>query len=366
MTAVPGNPDGSNDPPEDTKQFGQRIAAAIDGASVTMLLSIGHRTGLFETMAAMPPATSDEIAAAAGLQERYVREWLGGMAAGRIVDYDAATSTYLLPAHRAPVLTRAGGTRNLASVAMSLPPLGIVEEQIIDCFRRGGGLPYSAYPRFTELQREQSAQLFDALLIDEILPLVDGLPPRLAAGADVADFGCGAGHAINLMARAYPASRFTGIDFSDQAVATGTAESAELGLANVAFESADLAEVDRVDAYDLVTVFDAIHDQARPARVLSRIHSALRPGGTFLMVDIKASSRLEDNVGVLGRPYTYTMSTMHCMPVSLAFDGAGLGTAWGRQLATSMLAEAGFGDVAVKELKADPGRYYYVTRKAGE
>src|SRR5699024_3791274 len=104
-------------------------------------------------------------------------------------------SAYALPRHRAAVLTRAGGTRNLASVAMSLPPLGAVEDQIIDCFRRGGGVPYSAYPGFTERQAEQSAQTLDALLIDEILPLVAGLPEQLRKGADVADFGCGSGHA---------------------------------------------------------------------------------------------------------------------------------------------------------------------------
>jgi SAM-dependent methyltransferase len=360
MTAVD---DDSTAPAEDTKRFSQRIAAAVDGASVTMLLSIGHRTGLFDTMAGLPPATSAEIAEAAGLQERYVREWLGGVTAGEIVDYDPSASTYSLPPHRVPVLTRAGGTRNLAPMAVSLPPLGAIEDQIIDCFRHGGGVPYSAYQGFTERQAEQSAQMIDTLLIDEVLPLVDGLPEKLRTGVDVADFGCGSGHAANVMARAFPASRFTGIDFADEAVAAGTAEAAEFGVTNAAFERHDLAEVNITEAYDVITVFDAIHDQAQPARVLSNIYAALRTGGVFLMVDIKASSRVEDNVGVLGRPYTYTMSTMHCMPVSLALDGAGLGTAWGRQLATSMLAEAGFTDVAVEELKADPGKYYYTARK---
>ncbi|HEU4363807.1 MAG TPA: class I SAM-dependent methyltransferase [Mycobacterium sp.] len=355
--------DDSNPPAEDTRQFGQRIAAAIDGASVTMLLSIGHRIGLFDTMAGLPPATSAEIAAAAGLDERYVREWLGGVVAGRIIDYDPESSTYVLPRHRVPVLTRAGGTRNLASVAMSLPPLGAVEDQIIECFHQGGGVPYSAYAGFTTRQAEQSAQLLDALLLDEVLPLVDGLPERLRAGADVADFGCGAGHAVNLMAQAFPASRFTGIDFSDEAVAAGITEALGFAVPNAAFEFGDLAQLDLTEAYDVITAFNTIHDQAQPARVLSNIYTALRPGGVFLMADIKASSRLEDNVGVLGRPYTYAMSTMHCMPVSLALDGAGLGTAWGRQLATAMLAEAGFADVVVEELKADPGKYYYVARK---
>ncbi|HTM85187.1 MAG TPA: class I SAM-dependent methyltransferase [Mycobacterium sp.] len=360
MTALDGD---INAPAEDTKRFAQRIAAAIDGASVTMLISVGHRTGLFETMAGLAAATSAEIAAAAGLQERYVREWLGGMAAGEIVDYDPATARYVLPPHRAAVLTRAGGTRNLAPVALSLPALGAIEDQIVECFRHGGGVPYSAYHGFTERQAEQSARLLDALLIDQIVPLVDGLTEQLRTGVDVADFGCGSGHAINLLARAFPASRFTGIDFAADAVAAGAAEAEEFGVTNAVFESGDLAQLDLIEEYDVITAFNTIHDQAQPARVLANIFAALRPGGVLLMADVKASSRVEDNVGVLGRPYTYAMSTMHCMPVSLALDGAGLGTAWGRQLATAMLAEAGFTDVTIEELKADPGKYYYIAQK---
>ena len=120
------------------------------------------------------------------------------------------------------------------------------------------------------------------------------------------------------------------------------------------------------DAYDVITAFDAIHDQAQPARVLANIYRALRPGGIFLMVDIKASSRLEDNIGVPLAPYLYTVSTMHCMSVSLGLDGAGLGTVWGRQLATSMLADAGFTEVAVSEIESDPLNYYYSPEVAPE
>ena len=124
-----------------------------------------------------------------------------------------------------------------------------------------------------------------------------------------------------------------------------------------------MAELDVTDAYDVITGFDTIHDQTQPARVLQNIDRALRPGGVFLMVDIKASSRLEDNVGVRLASFLYTVSTMHCMGVSLGLDGAGLGTVWGRQLATSMLADAGFGDVQVREVESDPLNYYYSARR---
>ncbi|ORA80217.1 class I SAM-dependent methyltransferase [Mycobacterium malmoense] len=355
--------DGSTTAGETAEEFIERIVAALDGASLTILLSIGHQTGLLDTMAGLSPATSAQIAEAAGLNERYVREWLAGMTTGRVVDYDAGTATYSLPAHRAGALTHAAGPDNLALVALFVPQFGEVEQKIIGCFRHGGGLPYSEFPRFHALMAEQSGVVFDAALVDVVLPLVDGLVERLRSGVDVADFGCGSGHAINVMARAFPTSRFTGIDFSDEAIAAGIGEAARLGLTNVAFESHNLAELDRAAAYDVITVFDAIHDQAQPARVLENIHRALRPGGVLLMADIKASSRLEDNVGVPMSTYLYTTSLMHCMTVSLAAGGAGLGAAWGTQLAISMLADAGFDDVRVAEIESDPINNYYLAHK---
>lgn len=185
----------------------------------------------------------------------------------------------------------------------------------------------------------------------------------MEGGLDVADFGCGSGYAINLMAQAFPASRFTGVDFSDEAIATAAADAERLGLRNASFLSADVATLNAPATYDLITAFDTIHDQAHPAAVLANIHRALRPGGVLLMADIKASSRLEDNIGVAMSTYRYTVSLTHCMPVSLDLEGAGLGTMWGRQLAESMLAEAGFSDVTVREIEQDTSNYFYIARR---
>src|SRR6476619_7046546 len=227
-----------------TEEFAERMVGAIDAASLAILLSIGHQTKLFDTLAELPLATSTQIADAAGLNERYVREWLGGVVAGRIVDYDPAAQTYSLPRHRAAVLTRAAGPDNLARVAQFIPLLGEVEQKVIGRFHHGGGLSYSEYPRFHTLMAEQSGEVFDAALVDVILPMVDGLPARLRAGVDVADFGCGSGHAVNVMARAFPASRFVGIDFSAEGLTAGAAEARRLGLTNATFDAVD------VDGYD--------------------------------------------------------------------------------------------------------------------
>jgi 2-polyprenyl-3-methyl-5-hydroxy-6-metoxy-1,4-benzoquinol methylase len=346
-----------------TEEFAARMVGAIDSASLAILLSIGHQTKLFDTLAELPAATSAQIADAAGLNERYVREWLGGVTAGRIVDYDPAAQTYSLPAHRAAVLTRAAGPDNLSRVAQFIPLLGEVEQKIIGCFSSGGGLSYSEYPRFHKLMAEMSGETFDAALIDVVLPMADGLPELLRRGAHVADIGTGSGHAVNVMAKAFPASRFTGIDFSDEGLAAARAEASQWGLTNATFVAKDVTALDETETYDAITVFDAIHDQAHPAQVLANIHRALRPDGVFLMVDIKASSQVEDNIGVPFATYMYTVSTMHCMSVSLGLDGDGLGTVWGHQLAATMLGDAGFRDIRLHEIDSDPINFYYVARK---
>ena len=343
--------------------FAERFVRDLDSTAVVLMTSIGHQVGLFDAMAGKAPATSEEIAAEAGLNERYVREWLGAMVTGGVVDHDPDAGTYSLPPEHAAWLTRAAGLNNLALPAQYMPLLGEVEQQVIAAFRQGGGVPYSAYPRFHRLMAEDSGAVHDAALVDTILPLVPGLPERLQAGLDVADVGCGSGHAINLMARAFPAGRFVGYDFSEGGIATARAEAEQMALTNARFELKDVAALDDVDDFDLITAFDAIHDQARPAEVLRRIARALRPNGVFLMVDIRASSRLHENLDHPLGPLLYTMSTMHCMTVSLALDGAGLGTVWGEQKALEMLSEAGFKRVDVESIEGDLFNSYFIARK---
>jgi SAM-dependent methyltransferase len=343
--------------------FAETMVGHLNAAGVTFLTSVAYRTGLFETLARMPPSTSEEIARAAGLQERYVRECLSGLVVGKVVDYDPAFGTFSLPPEHAAFLTRAAGPDNLALFAQLLPLVGCVEDELVECFRNGGGVPYTSYPRFAQVMAETSAPLYDRHLVDRIIPLVPGLPERLQDGIDVADIGAGAGHAVNVLARAFPRSRFVGYDFADDGLRLGAAEAQAWGLQNARFEARDVANLGEREAFDLVTAFDAIHDQARPRSVLNAIHEALRPGGVFLMMDEGASSRLEENIGAPLAPVLYTFSTFHCMTVSLAYGGEGLGTCWGHQKALELLAEAGFTDAVVQTLEGDIEHYYYIATK---
>jgi 2-polyprenyl-3-methyl-5-hydroxy-6-metoxy-1,4-benzoquinol methylase len=346
--------------------FAERMLGVLNSGALAIMVSLGHRTRLFDAMAGMQPADSHEIAARAGLNERYVREWLGAMVTGGIVHYDPKAGAYRLPAEHAACLTRAAAPNNVAAFTQYIPQLGAVEDRIVECFRKGGGVPYEAFVRFHDIMAEDSGQTVLPALIDSILPLVPGLTRRLEAGIDVLDVGCGSGLALALMAQTFPGSRFVGYDFSEEGIGRARAEAHRRGLANLRFEIKDAATLDEVDAYDLIATFDAVHDQARPATVLRNIYRALRPDGVYLMQDIAGSSHVQNNMDHPMGPLLYTVSCMHCMTVSLAQGGDGLGAMWGEEKAREMLAEAGFRSVRVERLSHDVQNSYYIVHKSPE
>jgi SAM-dependent methyltransferase len=349
---------------DDTRMqaFAEKALGIVNNGCLSLMISVGHRTRLFDTLATLEPAGSERIAAAAGLNERYVREWLGAMVTGGIVEYDAAAQTYSLPREHAAALTRAAGPDNLAELAQVVAMLGQVESAIVDVFRKGGGVDYSAFARFHTLMAESSHTTLEATLLTRTLPLVPGLVDRLEAGIDVLDMGCGEGVAIRMMAQRFPRSRFVGVDIAPEAIASARAEAAAARLTNARFVAQDAATFSAPAAFDFITAFDAIHDQAAPRRVLRTIREALRPDAVFLMVDIAASSHLERNLENPLAPFLLTVSTMHCMTVSLAQGGEGLGACWGEEKARELLQEAGFSRVEVSRVEGDPLNAYYVCR----
>jgi 2-polyprenyl-3-methyl-5-hydroxy-6-metoxy-1,4-benzoquinol methylase len=347
-----------------SEAFAEQMLGVLNSAALSLMLSIGHKTRLFDTLSGMAPSTSEQIAKAVGLHERYVREWLAAMVTGRILEYDAARGTYRLPAEHAAWLTRAAGPNNLAFQQQYIVLMGNVQDEVVECFSKGGGVPYSSFPTFQTLMAEDSAQILDVSLVQTTLPLIPGLVKRLQAGIDVADIGCGSGHAINVMAHAFPNSRFAGYDISQEGIAAAQAESRRLGVTNTRFEVQDVSHLDTPGRYDLITAFDSIHDQARPTQVLKAIEKALRLQGIFLMVDVAASSHLEENMDHPMAPFLYMVSCNHCMTVSLASNGEGLGTMWGVQKARQMLTEAGFTQLEVRQVEGDSFNSYYIASKS--
>ncbi len=343
--------------------FGDRMVETLNAGSLALMASIGHRTGLLDAMSGLAPSTSHEIANASGMNERYVREWLGAMVAGQVVEYEPGAATYTLPEEHAAFLTRDAAPDNVAAFLQYIPLLGTVEDSIIDCFKNGGGVPYSEFPRFQEVMAEDSGQTVVPALLDHILPLVPGLQDALQQGIDVLDVGCGSGRALNIMALEYPNSRFTGFDLSDEATSVGRRQAEENGVTNLVFEAKDVTKLGTPRQYDLITAFDAIHDQADPASVLAGVSDALRDDGVFLMQDVAASSELQENIDNPIGTFLYAISVMHCMTVSLALDGTGLGTMWGETKAREMLADAGLSRVEVNRLAHDLQNAYYVVRK---
>jgi SAM-dependent methyltransferase len=328
------------------QQFPGKLLNIYAGAMLSALIDIGYRTGLFEA-AAKGPATSPEIAERAGLQERYTLEWLGGMATGGIFTYDPVSQAYTLPPEHAAFLT-GNGARNLSPMSRIFTLTSQYVPKVTEAFQQGGGVPYADYrPEFTEVMDDLWRRIYDEQLLTGFLPVAKGIPERLAAGIRVADIGCGTGHAINLMARAYPHSNFFGYDLATDAITKAVEEARAIGLANARFEALDVSRLPAEPKFELITTFDTIHDQVEPASVLRCVHEALRPDGIFLMVDFKFSSNVEDNIGNPFAPVYYGVSTLHCLTVSLAEGGAGLGTVWGIQRAQQMLAEAGFTAVEV-------------------
>lgn len=344
--------------------FDEWFVTALNGGALMLMISIGHRTGLFDTLAEMDWIDSVELAKQAGLNERYVREWLGAMATGGVVEVDDS-ARYRLPEDHAQLLTRDTDLDNLAVMAQYISVLGSVEDDIVECFYNGGGVPYEKYDRFHEVMAEDSGMTVLDALEDYILPLIPGLTEKLQSGISVLDVGCGRGRAMLKMADLFPASNFKGLDLSEDAIGWARSEAKKRGLENVEFEVRDASDFDQTaepEAYDFVTTFDAIHDQAKPLSVLKGIRKTLKPGGIYLMQDIHSTGHVHKNMDHPLGPALYTVSCMHCMSVSLAQGGEGLGAMWGREKAKELLKKAGFEDVAIHQLEHDIQNDYYIMK----
>lgn len=346
--------------------FAGRFLTALNNGALCLMASVGHRTGLFDAMRGFPASTSAEIAAKAGLNERYVREWLGAMVTSGVVEIDAGPSRFSLPDEHAAFLTRPAAADNMAVFAQYVAVMGSVEDEIVECFKKGGGVPYEKFTRFHEVMAEDSGQSVLSSLETHILPLVPALTEGLTKGARVLDVGCGRGRIMIKLAELYPNSHFSGVDLSREAIEYARREASQRGLKNIEFRVTDASDFDKAakpESFDFITTFDAIHDQAKPLNVLKGIYRALKPDGVYLMQDISGTSHVHKDIEHPIGTFLYSISCMHCMTVSLAQGGEGLGAMWGEEKTREYLQRAGFSSIETHRLAHDIQNNWYVVRK---
>ena len=352
---------------ETADAFARRVLEIINDGALALLMSIGHRTGLFDVMAERPPSTVEQIAQAAGLNEPCLSEWLEAMAKAGIVSHDPDRSTYELPPEHAESLSRAASRGNLAALAEYIPLLGTSEDRIVQGFEKGGHIPYDARASFRELlskATKESDRAVVATLVDSIFPLVPGLVEALRSRVDVLDIGCGSGRAVNLMARAFPRSRFWGYDSVERHIDRAMWRAFELGLTNAHFELKDVADLQEVDRFDFITDFDTVREQPRPKAVLQNIARALRPAGIFLMQEVAVSKEVDESFGLPADSPLYTVTSMQRMAEGLAEGNEVSGAFRSEQGLKSLLLAAGFDSVTTRRLPHHVYNCYFIATKS--
>ncbi len=364
----------ADQPEVEREAFLKKMIDILNYGALNLAMAIGYRTGLYDALDAFDhPETLSNMAEKSGLNPRYVKEWLGVMVTGGIVEMsrgEDGESRFHLPKAHGDIIARRAGDSNLGVYTQEIPILtASAMDVVVERFHTGQGVDYGHYPRFQAFMSELADAKHRQVLIEKFLPSVgDGrLVQGLTDGIRVCDLGCGEGTALLLMAEAFPASRFTGIDLSEGAIREARRSSQHRGLANVEFVIADAVKLKECTGFkgvfDYVTAFDAIHDQTRPLEALNGIYYILADGGAFSMVDIAAGTSLADNLSHPMGPFLYTVSLMHCMPVGLVDGGTGLGMMWGREMAVEMLGQAGFKHVEVVEMPHDPFNLHFYCRK---
>jgi SAM-dependent methyltransferase len=312
--------------PAKQEAFVHRVLGDASATMTTILASIGDRLGLFKDLAKNGSATSTELAQRTGTNERYVREWLGGMATAGYVEYDRSTARFTLPAEHAAAVATEGGPFFFGGIYEMLPAFMAVFNQVAEAFHKGGGVRQADYPpaMWDGLERF-TAGWFNNLLLQQWIPAMPNVEAKLKGGARVADVGCGRGRALIKLAQAFPACRYIGYDAYGPAVEEAAARAKAGGVGDrVTFQKADVSK-GLPSQFDLITTFDVVHDAVDPLGLLRAIRQALAPDGIYVCLDINCSDKLEENTGPLGAMF-HGVSVMYCMTTSLAWGGAGLGT----------------------------------------
>jgi SAM-dependent methyltransferase len=314
------------------------IASVVHGA----LCYIGDRVGLFKAMAGAGPLTVDQLAAKTGLSARYLREWLGAMAAARYVEYDASAKTYLLTPEYAAALADddspffIGSYFQMAQAAVSVAP------KVAEAFRTGKGVTQAEYPQsFFEAAERNSRTRYQHKLLRKWIPAMPHVVEVLQAGGLAADVGCGGGRAAIMIAQAFPKAHVVGFDIHAESIQRARRNAEAAGVAErVTFEIVNGTSLPE-RGFDFISTFDVVHDAVDPVALMSAIRRALKPGGTYLVQEVNVSGDVAENIRPMGK-MIYSVSTLYCMTTSLAHGGAGIGAAMGEPKARELASAAGF------------------------
>nr|WP_319493954.1 methyltransferase domain-containing protein [uncultured Desulfobacter sp.] len=351
--------------------FSAKLVQILNYGSLNLALGIGYALKIFDVMDDKGCALSlGELSNATGLDERYLKEWLGIMVTGSIVEMTKTPDgedTFLLPPDHGDLLCRRAGNNNLGVYTQEIPLLTAgAMDAVKQGFQTGQGVPFSNYPDFQDFMSELADAKHRKVLIQEFIPYVDQgrLEKRLHQGIRVCDLGCGQGLAACLMAQAYPNSEFIGMDNHEKALEQARVLADAMTLTNIEFINQDAAKICDVPTlcrnFDYVCAFDAIHDQSHPLAALKGVKYMLRDSGLFSMIDIKAATDIKENVDHPMAPFLYTVSLMHCMPVGLNDNGLGLGMMWGKQQAIHLLRQAGFTKVCAEDIPNDAFNLHFL------
>jgi 2-polyprenyl-3-methyl-5-hydroxy-6-metoxy-1,4-benzoquinol methylase len=314
--------------PDRLKDYSLRLFGYMNGATVSMMVCLGDRLGLYAALADHGPTTSEELAEETGLDERWVREWLYSQGASGLLE-TLGGDRFALSAEAVAVLVDERHPANGIGMLSQVPDLARTLDRLPEAFRTGLGVPYDALgPEGARGVERGLAPWFRSMLVPVALPQIEGLCDRLSAGAKVADVGCGAGVALLEMAKAFPASEFHGYDISLHALERAEENRRQAGVDNVSFHDADTDGLPREAGFDLLTTFDCLHDMTHPRDVIAGIRGAIADDGLWLVADIKAKPSYAENVDQ--NPMAammYGISVMVCMSSSLSAPGGeGLGT----------------------------------------
>jgi SAM-dependent methyltransferase len=310
------------------------------------LFVIGERLGLYKAMAGAGPLSSEDVAERAGVAERSVREWLANQAAGGYITYDPDSNRYTLPDEHALALADEESPFYILGVYDSIASLYADEDKILEAFRTGGGMGWHEHDHRLFRGTERFFRPgYKANLVAEWIPALDGVQAKLEAGAKVADVGCGHGASTVIMAEAFPNSEFVGFDYHDASIERAREAAEQAGVsANATFAVASAKDFPGSD-YDLVCVFDCLHDMGDPVGASAHVHETLAPDGTWMIVEPNAGDSVQDNLNPVGRVF-YGASTVICTPASLAQEvGLALGAQAGEARLAAVIKEGGFSTV---------------------